>query len=147
MDLVQVKELQAKCYSLGFEGVEVLEKFTDKELQKICNGIGPEWMPDCYRKVADWVWKYLTATAFLHDAEYEAQIGFHKANSHFFTNGILEVKANFKWYNPRRYIGYRRVRQFYWLLETFGIRAYNEAVNKTQKTKRRMKKNDGSANK
>ena len=135
MNLMQIKKLREKCHALGFEGVEILDKFNDNELRKICNGIGPEWMPAKYRKILNWVYKYLIATAFLHDAEFEAQIGFHKANAHFFTNGNLEVRANFKWYNLRRYIGFRRVRQFYWLLETFGMRAYNEAANKKQKRK------------
>ena len=134
MKLIEVKKLRKKCYTLGFEGVEVLENFTDNELRKICNGIGPEWLPEKYRKILTWIYKYMIVTAFLHDVEFEAQIGFHKANSHFFTNGNIEVRTHFKWYNPRRYIGLRRVRQFYWLLETFGIRAYNEAQNKTYKT-------------
>ena len=135
MNLMQVKKLREKCHALKFEGVEVLEKFTDNELRIICNGIGPEWLPAKYRKVLTWIYKYLEATAFLHDAEFEAQIGFHKANSHFFTNGNIEVRARFKWYDLRRYIGFRRVRQFYWILETFGVRAYNEAGNKNNNKK------------
>ena len=130
MKLIEIKKLRALCYALGFEGVEVLEKFTDNELRKICNGIGPEWLPEKYRKILTWIYKYLSATAFLHDAEFEAQIGFRKANGHFFVNGNIEVRAKFKWYNLRRYIGFRRVRQFYWILETFGVRAYNEARDK-----------------
>ena len=133
MNLMQVKKLREKCHVLKFEGVEVLETFTDNELRNICNGIGPEWLPAEYRKILTWIYKYLEATAFLHDAEFEAQIGFRKANGHFFVNGIAEVKARFKWYNLRRYIGFRRVRQFYWLLETFGFRAYEEARNSNTK--------------
>ena len=139
MNLMTVKKLRGKCHALKFEGVEVLEKFTDNELRKICNGIGPEWMPEKYRKILSWIYKYLEATAFLHDAEFEAQIGFHKANSHFFGNGNIEVRARFKWYDLRRYIGFRRVRQFYWLLETFGMRAYNEARNCDKKNNRKEK--------
>ncbi len=127
MKLMKVKELRNKCHALDFEGVEILEKFTDNELRKICNGIGPEFFPDAWRKVISWIYKYLETTAFLHDAEFQAQVGLHKANAHFFVNGNLEVIAKFKWYDLRRYIGKRRVRQFYWLLETFGCRAYNEA--------------------
>ena len=139
MNLMQIKKLREKCHALGFEGVGVLEKFTDNELRIICNGIGPEWLPAEYRKVLTWIYKYLEATAFLHDAEFEAQIGFHKANSHFFGNGNIEVRARFKWYDLRRYIGFRRVRQFYWILETFGIRAYEEARNRDKKNNRKEK--------
>lgn len=127
MNLMKIKELREKCHALGFEGAEVLDRFSDNELRIYCNGIGPEFFPAKCRKVITWIFKYLEATAFLHDAEYTAQIGFRKANAHFFTNGIAEVYHNFKWYHPRRYIGMRRVRQFWWMLETFGIRAYEEA--------------------
>ena len=139
MNLMQVKKLREKCHALKFEGVEVLERFTDNDLRIICNGIGPEWLPTKYRKILTWIYKYLEATAFLHDAEFEAQIGFRKANGHFFTNGNIEVRARFKWYDLRRYIGFRRVRQFYWILETFGIRAYEEARNRDKKNNRKEK--------
>ena len=139
MNLMQVKKLREKCHALKFEGVEILERFTDNELCIICNGIGPEWLPAKYRKILSWIYKYLEATAFLHDAEFEAQICFRKANGHFFTNGNIEVRARFKWYDLRRYVGFRRVRQFYWLLETFGMRAYNEAGNKNNNKKERSK--------
>ncbi len=135
MNLMQVKKLREKCHALKFEGVEVLERFTDNELRIICNGIGPEWLPTKYRKILSWIYKYLEATAFLHDAEFEAQIGFYKANSHFFGNGNIEVRARFKWYDLRRYIGFRRVRQFYWILETLGSKAYKEAENKNNNKK------------
>ena len=51
MNLMQVKKLREKCHALKFEGVDVLEKFTDNELRKICNGIGPEWLPEKYRRI------------------------------------------------------------------------------------------------
>lgn len=127
MNLMKIKELREKCHALGFEGVEVLDRYTDNELRIYCNGIGPEFFPEKCRKVITWIFKYLEATAFLHDAEYTAQVGFRKANAHFFTNGNIEVRANFKWYHPRRYIGMRRVRQFYCILEIIGNRAYYEA--------------------
>ena len=131
MKLMKVKELRNKCHALKFEGVEILEQYTNNELRKICNGIGPEFFPEKWRKIITWIFKYLEATAFLHDVEFHTQIGFGRANAHFFINGIREVKAKFKWYDLRRYIGKRRVRQFYWLLKTFGTRAYNEARDKT----------------
>jgi hypothetical protein len=127
MNLMQIKKLRETCHALKFEGVEVLEKFTDNELRIICNGIGPEFFPEKFRKIITWIFKYLEATAFLHDAEYQAQVGFSLANTHFYNNGMKEVDAKFAWYDPRRYVGRHRVRQFYWILETFGIRAYNEA--------------------
>ena len=141
MNIMQVKKLRKRCFELQFEGVEVLDLFTDSELRKVCNGIGPEWLPTRYRKIITWIFKYLETTAFLHDAEYQAQIGFAKANSHFFANGNLEVRAKFKWYDLRRYIGFRRVRQFYWLLETFGNTAYENArISKQKREKRKEKK-------
>ena len=127
MKLMKVKELRNKCHALKFEGVEILEQYTNNELRKICNGIGPEFFPEKWRKIITWIFKYLEATAFLHDVEFHTQIGFGRANAHFFINGIREVKAKFKWYNPFRYIGLHRVRQFCYLLKIFGIFAYENA--------------------
>jgi hypothetical protein len=111
--------------------VEVLDRYTDNELRQICNGIGPEFFPEKFRKIITGIFKYLEATAFLHDAEYQAQVGFSLANTHFYNNGMKEVDAKFAWYDPRRYVGRHRVRQFTLALQLFGIRAYYNAKNQT----------------
>lgn len=140
MKLPKVKKLRKKCIELGFIGVDILDKYSNRELTSICNGIGADWFPKSVRKLIDWICEYLQATAFQHDIEFEAQIGFEVANAHFLINGRKEVKAKYKWYNPKRYIALRRARQFYILLEYFGYPAYLQAMEKKFKNKKSTSK-------
>jgi hypothetical protein len=123
----KAQELKEKCFKLKFVGSEILFKYNNSQLAKICNGIGADWFPDYFRDIVSWIFNYLSATAFLHDVEYEAQIGLSLANEHFLINGEIEIKSKFTWYNPMRYIAMRRLKQFYHLLETFGHVAYKIA--------------------
>jgi hypothetical protein len=130
MDISKVKKLKEKCILLNFSGIEIFDKYTDNELSKICNGIGAEWFPEKVRNLVTWIFDYLEATAFLHDIEFEAQKSFDIANKNFLENGKIEIKYNYNWYHPMRYIALHRVKQFYALLETFGGIAYKKAGEK-----------------
>jgi hypothetical protein len=68
----------------------------------------------------------------LHDIEFEAQIGFSIANKHFLKNGKIEILNKYGWYNPMRYIALNRLKQFYILLQTFGLIAYKNAGDKNK---------------
>jgi hypothetical protein len=130
MDIKKVEILKSKCFSLKFIGAEILYKYSNKKLSQICNGIGADWFPEKVRNIATWIFNYLEATAFLHDVEFDEQISFSLANSHFLQNGRIEILNKFSWYNPMRYIALRRLKQFYILLQTFGLIAYNQAGDK-----------------
>ena len=127
MNADKAQELKEECFRLKFVGSEILFKYNNAQLAKICNGIGADWFPEYFREIVSWIFNYLSATAFQHDVEFEAQIGLALANEHFLINGEIEIKDKFAWYNPMRYIALRRLRQFYHLLVTFGHVAYNIA--------------------
>lgn len=135
MDIDKVIQLREKCFSLRFEGANILFKYNNRKLAKICNGIGAEWFPEKVRNLVTWIFNYLEATSFLHDVEFEEQISFSLANSHFLTNGRIEIKDKYSWINPMRYIALRRVKQFYILLQTFGGIAYKNAGEKKDVSK------------
>ena len=44
-----INELRKKCYELELEGKEILDKYTDGDLEEIYNGIGPDAFPDWVR--------------------------------------------------------------------------------------------------
>ena len=46
-----INELRKKCYELELEGKEILDKYTDEDLEKIYNGIGPDRFPDWLREI------------------------------------------------------------------------------------------------
>lgn len=132
MDIEKVEYLREKCFSLCFHGADILFKYNNSKLSKICNGIGAEWFPEKVRNLVTWIFNYLEITSFLHDIEFEAQIGFSIANKHFLKNGKIEILNKYGWYNPMRYIALNRLKQFYILLQTFGLIAYKNAGDKNK---------------
>lgn len=146
MKLSKIKKLRKLCIEFDFIGADILKKFSNRDLCKICNGIGADWFPEYARTLATWMFDYLNATAMQHDVEFFDQIGFETANAHFLINGRKEVKAKTKWYDIRRYIRLRKVQQFYILLENFGLKAYEQAgkqkVNYLKKYKQKSTKGE-----
>lgn len=104
----EIKSLRRKCSDLKLEGREILEKYSDKELQKICNGIGPEAFPKGIRSVTTSLHPTLEPVAMIHDVEFEESDGikstFTAANDRYYTNGCKAAKAEYGWCNPVRYI-------------------------------------------
>lgn len=106
--LYEIAELRQKCYELELENCHILDKYTDFELQNICNGIGSELFPDEVRKLVSAMHPTLQPVAFIHDVEwYESDADhftFSESNARFKTNGYICAKAKYPWYHPLRYI-------------------------------------------
>lgn len=106
--LEEIAALRKKCIELGLENVEILEKYTDRQLQKICNGIGPELLPDVLRELISKMRPTLQPVAFIHDVEWYESDGEHftfsESNARFRTNGHICAKAAYPWYHPCRYL-------------------------------------------
>ena len=116
--LEQIAALRKRCNDLQLLGREVLEKYTDEELQVICNGIGPDAFPAGVRKFVTSIHPTLECCAFIHDVEWYEATGtkehFTASNDRYAQNGIILAKAEYAWCNPVRYIviaqGYRHAR-------------------------------------
>lgn len=67
--LEQIAAFRKRCIDLQLLGREVLEKYTDEDLQAICNGIGPETFPRFARKLVDAINPLLRPVALIHDVE------------------------------------------------------------------------------
>ena len=106
--LEEIAALRQKCASRKLEGAEKLDKYTDAELQKICNGIGPEAFPYGVRSITTSLHPTLEPVAMIHDVEFEESDGlkssFTEINDRYYTNGVTAAKAEYGWYNPVRYI-------------------------------------------
>ena len=104
--LKEIAALRQKCAELRLEGREILEKYSDAELQKICNGIGPELFPEWARKIITVIHPVLEPAALIHDVEFSESDGsaekFVRANDRFFSNGLCCAMA-YAWYDLRRY--------------------------------------------
>lgn len=138
------QQLRKTAKRLGLQGGELLEMCTDKELQRICNGIGPQWFPEHLRNLIDTFNPTLRQVADLHDLMYYFADGsdeaFHLANAAFAANGIIMAKDRYAWYDPRRYWVMLKAKEFADICESFGHIAYmaaidecNEDIAKSQK--------------
>lgn len=132
--LTEIAALRKRCNDLKLQGREVLDKYTDEELQLICNGIGPDAFPSGIRKFVTAIHPTLECSAFIHDVEWWESIGtwehFTASNDRYAINSIILAKAEYTWYNPLRYIviaqGYRHART----CQLFGWEAYLSCYDK-----------------
>lgn len=107
-DIAEVRHLREQCEKYQLEWREILAKFSDEELTRIYNGIGPESFPDWMRMGLDALHPSIKCVALIHDVEFElsdgSEEGFRAANERFRRNGIKIAVSEFSWYNPRRYL-------------------------------------------
>lgn len=129
--LEEISALRQKCASLKLEGREILDRFSDEELQLHCNGIGPESLPAWARKFVSMLHPTLEPAAFIHDAEWSAsecsKEHFSLTNARFKSNGYTCARAAYKWYNPLRCLVMNQARRFGNYCEYFGFSVYKEA--------------------
>lgn len=76
--LTEIAALRQECNTLELEGREILEKYSDEELQKICNGIGSSGMPPFLRRTMNTLHPTLQPVALIHDVEFEESDGSEK---------------------------------------------------------------------
>lgn len=126
----EIAALRQKCISLNLDGTEKLEKYTDEELQAICNGIGPVAFPYGVRSVTSSLHPTLEPVAMIHDVEFEESDGlkstFTAINDRYYTNGITAAEAKYAWYNPVRYIVMAQALRHSRLCQLFGWHGYLE---------------------
>jgi hypothetical protein len=105
--LEEIAALRNKCIELDLDGREVLEQYSDTELQIICNGIGPEAFTKAARKIVDELHPSLKPVAVVHDVEWYESDGsrasFYASNERFKRNGRKCAAAEYPWYDLRRY--------------------------------------------
>lgn len=125
--LEEIRNIRRTVNELGFEGREIFEKYSDEHLREICNGIGPDWMPDIARDVVSAMNPTLEPVAALHDAAFcegGSREQFLEANRCFAVNGTLAAKAAYSWYDPRRYRVMWQARKFAVICDRFGWTAW-----------------------
>ena len=126
--LKEVKRLKELCEKYELEGRGVLDGFPNTKLASMYNGIGPEKFPGWLRAVLDFIHPSLAPVAFIHDVEWTLSDGtkesFTASNKRFKRNGSKVAKAEYAWYNPRRYAVINSARRFGNICQTFGWAAW-----------------------
>lgn len=132
--LEEIAALRQKCAELQLEGREILEKYSDAELQKICNGIGPDSFSKTMRSLVTNLHPTLEVVAFIHDVEFEESDGtkesFTKSNDRYYTNGCISAKAEYAWYNPTRYVVIAQALRHSLTCQKFGWDGYKKQGDK-----------------
>ena len=118
-----VKELIRKARELNLENVEILDRYSEEEISRIYNGIGPDRFPDWLRKIVTESAELFEAAALIHDVEYDeggTREQFTAANDRFRRNCYTLVKDRYGWYDPRRYLWMNKARRWSNYCELFG---------------------------
>ena len=118
-----VKELIRKARELNLENVEILDRYSEEEISRIYNGIGPDRFPDWLRKIVTESAELFEAAALIHDVEYDeggTREQFTAANDRFRRNCYTLVKDCYGWYDPRRYLWMNKARRWSNYCELFG---------------------------
>lgn len=119
-----VAELATEARNLQLENVEILNRFSLKELSEVYNGIGSDGFPSWLRKVLDWLHPSLEKVALIHDCEWHLTDGtkksFTESNDRFRRNGLKVADATYGWYNPLRYIVRADAVKFAWACQKYG---------------------------
>ena len=124
--LHEIEEKIKLAKELNLSGAELLE---DRErAQRVCNGIGAEWMPEIARKLISALNPTLVLAADIHDIRYDiggTEADRMDADNEMLENGYTLADARYSWYNPLRYWVKREMRKFYGILRDFGGWAWN----------------------
>ena len=116
-------DLIQKARELRLENVEILDRYSEEEISRIYNGIGPDRFPDWLRKIVTESAELFEAAALIHDVEYDeggTREQFTAANDRFRRNCYTLVKDRYGWYDPRRYLWMNKARRWSNYCELFG---------------------------
>lgn len=129
---LDVLEARRVATDAGLEGAEVL-MLPPNVVAAMCNGIGPEWMPEWARSFLDSRHPTMQVPAMIHDMQYSLADGseemFHAANAMLKENGKRMAKYRYGWWNPLRYVAVRDACRLAAVCEAFGRSAYDQAVS------------------
>lgn len=114
--LKHIKELRDKAKEWGLDDQGLLDRYTDRQLAEIYNGIGPESFPAWIRNALDSMHPTLEPVALIHDLEWsqpgKADGHWKASNQRFRENGVKAAKARYPWWNIARYKVMRTARLF-----------------------------------
>lgn len=91
------------------------------QIQQAANGVGPDSFPSIVRQVLSSLLPYADVATMWHDSEYQyvqdaSKEAWQGANLRFCRNCLKRIKDLYGWYDPRRYINYKRAEADYALL-------------------------------
>ena len=114
---------------MKLENVEILDRYSFRQISEIYNGIGPDRFHEWLREMLDDLHPSLCVVALIHDLEYYeggSKEMFTESNERFYRNGKTVAFAKYAWYDPRRYLVWNKARQFRNICNAFGWVGWNK---------------------
>lgn len=103
-----VSVLRRKCEEMQLENASVLDSYTDAQLARIYNGIGPDSFPDWIVDILDHTAPELAPSCMIHDVEWLESDGtkpsFKASNDRLRRNGKKTANYMYGFWNIKRYI-------------------------------------------
>lgn len=121
----------------GLSGAEFMARLGSSNVARACNGVGPEDMPEKWRKRLDkWYWLFCVPCRG-HDCRFTfdndgTEAKFRAANDELRRNCLIVADAAFKWYNPMRYIWHSRANGVAWACQELGWDSWRKAYERAK---------------
>ena len=123
----EILKKQELAVDAGLSGVELLDD--TERAQRVCNGIGANWMPNRIRALISFLFPTLVLPADIHDLRYDrggAELDRLLADVEMLENGIRNANHKYRRFDPRRYIVQFVMLQFYIKLREYGSLSFNK---------------------
>lgn len=138
MTAAVAKIVIAEAKALTLSGADFIASLGPDKVAAAYNGIGPEWLPERFRKKLDkWFDTYRTACV-IHDCRFAhdndgTDAKFRAANDELERNAVIIADDKYAWYNPLRYLARARGRHLADACRVYGWTAWTDAYKTNQK--------------
>lgn len=137
--LSDITNLRDTAEKIGAEMPYYISILTINDIQLAANGVGPDSFPSIIRHILSTLLPYADVATMIHDAEFQfgkdsSEDEWKGANLRFYRNCLKRIKDLYGWYDPRRYINFKRAAADYALIGTdIGLEAWKSAKKKYNK--------------
>ncbi|MBO7689039.1 MAG: hypothetical protein J6V72_21855 [Kiritimatiellae bacterium] len=133
----EARETIEAAERFGFSGADFLARLGAARVAVACNGIGPEDMPDEWRRKLDRWLVLFRDPCREHDCRFTydndgTEAKFRAANDELRRNCLIMADAAYKWWDPMRYIWRHRGRVVAWACQEFGWDSWRRAYDRAK---------------
>lgn len=137
---MNAKEVYLKAIALG---IEVPRDISDAEIERVYNGVGPEFLAGWMRKLLDFFFEIFIPAVWRHDQRFAHGDGtlkdFMEANRELSSNCRICADAEYGAWNPLRYLARWVGDKFGKACDLLGLPAYLQAIEETKQHNAKLK--------
>ena len=135
--LDEAKDTILEACRIGLSGAEFLYVLGPSNVARACNGIGPEDMPEKWRRKLDkCIWLFVVPCRG-HDCRFTydndgTEAKFRAANDELERNCLIMANTQGAWYNPKRWWWRHNAKVVAWICQTFGWDSWRRAYERAK---------------